>query len=393
MAPAIKLAALPPEEAIAFFRQKGYKIGFDWRDVWQQEHQAAFTVAKAMQLDILRDIRAAVDSALADGTAFADFRKNLKPLLVQKGWWGRADMPDPITGEIKNVQLGSTRRLKVIYDTNLRTAHSEGQWERIQASKDAFPYLQYDGNNSEHPRLQHAAWDGMVLPVGDPFWPAHMPVKEFGCKCRVIQMTGSMLERRGLTVSDSPKVPEYTYVNQRTGEVQQIPQGVHPAFHYPPGGRLANLPRIITEKLDAADVPLAAGVLKGFVSGEAFARFYASPDGVFPIGVLSDADTAAIGAKTHTVRLSAETMRKQLDVHPELTLEEYAFVQQAIERGVRIQDSDSSLIYLLELDGYVTVVKTTGTGKAVFMTSFRRLSGNQVKRDEEIRRLLRKGEK
>lgn len=386
----IKFAALPPEEAIAFFRQKGYKIGFDYRDVWQQEHQAAFTVAKAMQLDILRDIRAAVDGALADGTTFSDFRKSLKPLLVQKGWWGRADMEDPLTKEIKNVQLGSTRRLKTIYDTNLRTAHNEGQWERIQASKQSFPYLQYDANNSEHPRLQHSAWDGMVLPVDDPFWQSHMPVKDYGCKCRVIQMTGGMLERRGLTVSDTPKVPMVTYTNKRTGQVQQIPAGVHPSFHYPPGGRLANLPKMITEKLDASDVPLASGVLKGIVSGEAFARFYAKPEGVFPIGVLPDSDAAAIGAKTHTVRLSSETMTKQLEVHPELTLGEYAFVQQAIERGIRIQDGKASLVYLLEMEGYVTVVKTTGSGKAVFMSSFRRLSSDQAKRDREIRRLMDK---
>ncbi|OGS90851.1 MAG: hypothetical protein A2Z95_06185 [Gallionellales bacterium GWA2_60_18] len=384
----IKLAALPPEEAIAFFRQKGYKIGFDYRDVWQQEHQAAFTVAKAMQLDILRDIRTAVDGALADGTTFSDFRKNLKPLLVQKGWWGRADMEDPLTKEIKNVQLGSTRRLKTIYDTNLRTAHSEGQWERIQESKQTFPYLQYDANNSEHPRLQHTAWDGMVLPVDDPFWQSHMPVKEWGCKCRAIPMSRRMLERRGLTVSDTPKVPKVAYTNKRTGEVQHIPQGVHPAFNYPPGRRLANLPKMITEKLDAADVPLASGVLKGMVSGEAFARFFAKPAGVFPIGVLAETDAALIGAKTHTVRLSAETMQKQLDVHPELVLGEYSFVQQAIERGIRIQDGQATLVYLLEMEGYVTVVKATGSGKAVFMSSFRRLSSDQAKRDREIRRLM-----
>ncbi|WP_317535483.1 hypothetical protein [Nitrosomonas sp. Is37] len=100
---------------------------FSWEDVWQEEHRAAFTVAKAMLFDILRDIREAVDNALAEGTSFEQFRKELAPLLVQKGWWGRANMTDPITGEVKNVQLGSTRRLKIIYDTNLRTSHSEGQ--------------------------------------------------------------------------------------------------------------------------------------------------------------------------------------------------------------------------------------------------------------------------
>ncbi len=246
----IELKALPPKEAIEYFRQKGYQIGFNWQDVWQQEHQAAFTVAKAMQIDILRDIRAAVDGALADGTTFADFRRNLKSLLVQKGWWGKSEMADPDTGEIKMVQLGSTRRLKTIYDTNLRTAHSEGQWERIQTSKTSFPYLQYSGNNSEHPRLQHAAWDGLILPADHPFWQAHMPVKAWGCKCRVIQLSQGMMERRGLSVGEAPTVPEYTYINKRTGEVQQIPLGVDPAFHYPPGGRQQNLDKMLAEKIE-----------------------------------------------------------------------------------------------------------------------------------------------
>ncbi|MDV6345719.1 phage minor head protein [Nitrosomonas sp. Is37] len=117
----------------------------------------------------MRDIHAAVDTALAKDTIFEQFRKELAPLLLQKGWWEHADMTDPITGEVKNMQLGSTCRLKVIYDTNLRTAHSKGQWQRIQRNKDTFPYLKYDANNSEHPRLEHSAWNELVLPVDHPF--------------------------------------------------------------------------------------------------------------------------------------------------------------------------------------------------------------------------------
>lgn len=249
---ALKLQALPPREAIEFFRQKGYKIGFDWRDVWQREHQAAFTVAKATRIDLLQDIRGAIDAALADGTTFETFRKALQPTLMQKGWWGKAMMTDPDTGEDKLVQLGSTRRLKTIYDTNLRSAHGEGQWERIQESKRAFPYLIYDANNSAQPRHEHSAWDGLVLPADHPFWLEHMPIKAWGCKCRVRQLSQAQLERRGLEISEAPKVPTSTYINQRTGEVQKIPAGVDPAFHYPPGGRLANLEQHYAETLDAA---------------------------------------------------------------------------------------------------------------------------------------------
>lgn len=254
----ISFKALPAKEAIEFFRQKGYAISFSWEDVWQSGHQAAFTVAKAMQLDILRDIRTAVDTVMSDGTTFETFRKNLKPRLLEKGWWGKAEMTDPLTGETKLVQLGSTRRLRTIFDTNLRTAHSEGQWARIQEAKKSFPYLRYNANNSEHPRLEHSGWDDLVLPADDPFWQAHFPVKAWGCKCNVTQMNARMLEQSGLKVGESPKVPEYTYTNKRTGEIQKIPAGVHPAFNYPPGGRLANMPKFLADKLVAVPADIGA---------------------------------------------------------------------------------------------------------------------------------------
>ena len=85
-----------------------------------------------MQTDVLADIRAETERALADGHTFRDFAKDLTPMLQKKGWWGTKEMTDPLTGKKRLVQLGSPRRLRVIYDTNMRTARSAGQWERIQ---------------------------------------------------------------------------------------------------------------------------------------------------------------------------------------------------------------------------------------------------------------------
>ena len=195
---------LPPDEAIAYFRQKGYRIGFDYRDVDREEHQASFTVAKAMQVDLLQDIRAQVDACLAEGKTLTDFIRALKPGLVERGWWGKTTMVDPETGEIKDVQLGSPRRLKTIYDTNLRTAHAEGQWQRIQDRKEFFPYLMYNHIPSKHERLEHKAWDGLVLRVDDPWWLAHMPVKAYGCKCNVIQLVDRQLEQNSIKVGEAP---------------------------------------------------------------------------------------------------------------------------------------------------------------------------------------------
>jgi uncharacterized protein with gpF-like domain len=117
---------LPPVEALAYFRRKGLRVGFAWQDVWQRDHARAFTVAKAMSTDLLEDIRAAVDEAIAGGQTLAQFREGLTPLLQARGWWGRKDMIDPATGERRNVQLGSPRRLRTIFNVNMRMAYQAG---------------------------------------------------------------------------------------------------------------------------------------------------------------------------------------------------------------------------------------------------------------------------
>ena len=261
----IALKPLPPAEAVAYFRQKGYKIGFDYRDVWQREHQAAFTVAKAMQMDLLMDIREQIDAAITNGTTLADFRATLMPNLVSRGWWGKSMMADPVTGEVKEVQLGSARRLKVIYDTNLRTAHAEGQWARIQETKATLPYLMYDHTPSPHERKEHAAWDGLVLPADDSWWQSHYPIKAWGCKCRVIQLGPHQLDRMGTTVGTAPAERYIDYTNKRTGETQQIPEGVDPAFAYAPGGRLASLGKMLADRVEQLPATIGAAAFKSAV--------------------------------------------------------------------------------------------------------------------------------
>ena len=245
------LKAVNPEEAIAYFRQKGYRIGFDYRDVWQQEHQAAFTVAKAMQVDLLAEIRGYVDAAIADGTTLATFQAELMPRLVKRGWWGKQELVDPGDGEAKLVQLGSARRLEVIFDTNLATAYSEGQWERIERNQELFPFLEYVRTASINPRHNHLVYAGLVLRADDSFWQSHLPIKEWGCKCSVIQYSQRMLDREGLKVGKAPPEVMRELVNKRTGEVMSVPTGVDPAFHYPPGGRRAHLEKMLQDKTAA----------------------------------------------------------------------------------------------------------------------------------------------
>ena len=83
---------LRPREAFDHFRAKGLHAGFSWLDTDASMHLRSFTVAKAMRLDVLRDIRAEVDHAIADGTTFQQFQAELEPKLRKHGWRGRQRM-------------------------------------------------------------------------------------------------------------------------------------------------------------------------------------------------------------------------------------------------------------------------------------------------------------
>ena len=235
---------LEPRKALEFFRGKGLATSFAWQDVWQYQHDEAFTVAKMMQVDLLKDVRAAVDKAIQEGQTLETFREQIKPRLLEAGWWGKADMTDPATGETKTVQLGSPRRLRVIFETNMQTAYSAGHWAQIRQTKESAPYLMYDAVNDAQTRPEHAAWDGLVLAADDPWWQVHFPPNDWGCRCGVIQITQDQLPALGKdTPDEAPPDQMREWTNPRTGEVEQVPKGVGPGWAYAPGASRIDLLR------------------------------------------------------------------------------------------------------------------------------------------------------
>jgi len=225
---------VPPLEAIRYFRAKGVKPGFNYLDVWKEEHRHAWTVAKAMTVDVLDSIRVEVDTALTEGKTFASFKKEITPTLQKLGWWGEKEMIDPVTGEARVVQLGSPHRLKTIYDTNMRVARSAGQWERIQRTKKSHPYLVYGNGPSRNHRPEHVAWAGTILPADDPWWDTHFTPNGFGCKCFTRQISAREAGRLG-GATDRPSSRLVEWVNERTGKTSKAPVGIDPGWDYNPG--------------------------------------------------------------------------------------------------------------------------------------------------------------
>lgn len=263
-APAAASFTLVPEQALAFFRAKGLATSFAWQDLVADEHATAFTVAKMMDVDLLRDVQTSLADALERGVSFREWADSITQVLQAKGWWGRQRVVDPISGQVVVAELGSPGRLRTIFRTNMQSAYSVGAWQRIQQQAAEAPYLLYDAVDDHRTRPEHAAWDGRVYPVDSPFWRQHYPPNGWNCRCGVIQLSDDDLEALGLKVSPPPRIQQVETPNPRTGGVMRHPVGVDASFAYNPGQlRQEQLQRLALEKVQALDDSLKRAALDG----------------------------------------------------------------------------------------------------------------------------------
>ena len=189
------LFGMEPKEAVTYLQKKKIKTSWDYREVWGEAHHRTFTVAKIMKADLLRDIHDSLTLALKDGTPFNEWHKRLKPTLVAKGWYGRTEVFNPDTGEFQTITVGS-RRLKTIYETNMRSVYNYGRYQHLQRS--GMPYWMYISALLPTTRDPHRAMHGAVYPKEHPFWSANYPPNGYNCKCKVRGYTEQMLKQRGI---------------------------------------------------------------------------------------------------------------------------------------------------------------------------------------------------
>jgi hypothetical protein len=254
-----------PQEAIDYLDRKNLRPAFSYQDVWREEHNHAFTVAKAMDLDLLSDIRESLTTAMSEGKPFRQWRNEMADNLSRRGWWGRQEVTDPETGDRVVAQLGSSRRLKTIWDVNLGQAYQAGVWERGHRSA-SHPYVMYRVGASKEHRPEHLSWDGLILPKDDPFWSTHNPRNGWGCKCTtrfVSEAQFQRYQRSGIPApvqgdgqpgrkpiqTTAPTRNPREYRNKRTGETYTGYEGIDPGFEHNAGvGRMEQLGEIFREK-------------------------------------------------------------------------------------------------------------------------------------------------
>lgn len=216
------------KQAIEFYRNKIKLPTSGWTDVWQEQHSHAFVVAGAAQDALVEDFYNAIQKAKWEGGGYDEFRTRFDEIVAKHGW-------------AHNGAPGW--RSKIIYDTNITQAYNAGREQQMQALKHIRPYGVYDHTSIEHPRLEHKAWDGLVLPLDDPWWDTHSPQNGWGCKCRKRSITqteaNQVWKKAGKTGPDSaPPIEWEERVVGKNGSnprTVRVPKGIDPGFAYNPG--------------------------------------------------------------------------------------------------------------------------------------------------------------
>jgi hypothetical protein len=214
-----------------------------WMDLWHDEHEWAFVVAGAMKAELLADLGAAVDRAIAEHRNFDRFKAEFLDVAVKHGWHGWA-------GE--GTEKGEAWRARVIYRTNMATSYAAGRM--AQLTRAGFKYWVYKHGNALEPRLQHLAWDGLALPPDHDFWQTHAPPNGWGCTCYVAG-TNSEAGIRRLGGDPAKTLPDgWNAHDPKTG----APPGIDKGWDYEVGGSLARTIGPIADKLAKLPAPIGA---------------------------------------------------------------------------------------------------------------------------------------
>ncbi|WP_254866961.1 phage minor head protein [Salmonella enterica] len=218
-------ATLAPKEAIAYFRAKGQHIGWNWYDTAVDVRARSFTVAKAARVDVLTTIQTEVERAISQGVSRQEFIDTLSPRLKKLGWWGKQVIVDS-AGNAETVQLGSPRRLALIYNVNTRVAYNVGRYAHLMNSTDTHPFWQYVAVMDSRTRPSHAALNGLVFRYDDPFWKTHYPPNGWNCRCRVRALSQERMNALGLQATQGDKYlttkKVQAAVDKATGEMIEM---------------------------------------------------------------------------------------------------------------------------------------------------------------------------
>ena len=195
---------LANEEAIAWFAQKEVIPSDVFARMDAIAKARSFSIATGQDLVVIGQIKQRLDSALAHGVSFGQWKKE-------------------IAGDLAN-KIGITFKNKYhienVFRTNMQTAYNAGRFVQMEQTKTLRPFLQYNAVDDSRTRDEHLAMNGIVRPFDDPQWEIWTPPNGFGCRCVLTSLSKFEVDRDNI---DTTREIKDTITNQGGVEVPLQP--------------------------------------------------------------------------------------------------------------------------------------------------------------------------
>lgn len=384
---------LPFQEQIDFLKQKVRLPTLTHRDINSRGHDRAFVVAGAMKADLLSDIHNAIIKTAESGQSFKQFQDNFDDILGKHGW---------LNGTDKEYKAW---RAKIIYQTNMRTSHAAGRYKQMTDPEvlKRRPYWVYRHNSTEHPRILHKKWDGLVLPADALFWKVNFGPNGYGCQCDAYAINERQLRAMGKTKPDDE--PAFDAVRDGFDSIpgaswypdlNKYPEPIATAYvseNMKDGVFDRWLLRIAAQVDDEIAKPDYKDLSKEKVI-QKLRKLDQREE--YPIAIIPEAFQKLLGVVTQVLKFSEyDAIKQAYSRHGDknFTFDAYRDVQYILQDPNQIiretNDGNEQMTVWLQRgkNSYMAVLQQTKTGKGLFLKSFRLANG-----EREVKRALKNGE-
>lgn len=149
------------------------------------------------------------------------------PSLIDE--YGERKTFDRFYDDVRKIHETYNRNyLRAEYNFVTQSAEMASRWERFSEDGDRY-YLQYRTAGDSRVRPEHAAMEGITLPIDDPFWEEYYPPNGWNCRCSVTQVRKSK----------QPRTPSDEAIALGEAATQKDTKGM---FRFNPGKQRKSVP-------------------------------------------------------------------------------------------------------------------------------------------------------
>ncbi|HQK38543.1 MAG TPA: phage minor head protein [Flavobacterium alvei] len=132
----------------------------------EEYRRLAFTVGNLNKIELVKKVMDDMTKGMEKFESFEKWKETVDPAFYETFGEGQ---------------------LATVYRTNMSTAFTNGIVEQSQATGISTKYA-FQAILDDRTRESHAACDGIVLPIDDPFWLSHTPPLGYNCRCTIIPL-------------------------------------------------------------------------------------------------------------------------------------------------------------------------------------------------------------